>query len=87
MKKCSNSIVYFHNFGKYDSTFIIKSLIYNNKYDIDIIERNNIIYELKVKKNYRVIIRDSILLIPMSLDKISETFCSKYKKKNLTILI
>jgi hypothetical protein len=114
LKRCSNGIVYFHNFGRFDSTFILKSLLYKKSYHMKLIERNNIFYEIavgeKVRRRYKrnkrydslisaselyvrtpsgefktanpCIIRDSCLLLLMSLDEISKTFCNRYKKKD-----
>ena len=80
-KNSSDSIIYFHNFGKFDSTFILKWVVKNkdNIGRVDIIERNNVIYEVSLKK-YNIRIRDSLLLIPTSLASIGETFCTVNKK-------
>jgi hypothetical protein len=80
-KNNSDSIIYFHNFGKFDSTFILKWVVKNkdNIGRVDIIERNNVIYEVSLKK-YNIRIRDSLLLIPTSLASIGETFCTVNKK-------
>lgn len=74
-------IIYFHNFGRFDSTFILQWVVNNKKLvgDIEVIERNNIIYQVKLVK-FNIYFRDSYLLIPLSLDSIGKTFCSKYKK-------
>lgn len=78
-------IVYFHNFGRFDSTFLLNYLIFLDDKkskiigEIDIIERNNIIYEIGFRKN-KIFFRDSLLLIPITLKKIGETFCEKNKK-------
>ena len=79
-----NSIIYFHNFGRFDSTFILNSIIFdfNMSEKINVIERNNIIYQLKLRTNkgVEILFRDSYLLIPITLDKLGETFCFNHKK-------
>lgn len=79
--KCNSSVVYFHNFGRFDSTFILNWIINrdNNSDDIEIIERNNIIYEVCYKKS-KISFRDSYLLINKPLREIGETFCELNKK-------
>lgn len=80
-KNLKDSIIYFHNFGKFDSTFILNWILTTNNIvdDLDIIERNNIIYQLRLKKN-NIYFRDSLLLLNMSLQKIGTTFCKNYQK-------
>jgi hypothetical protein len=83
-KECQDSAIYFHNFGRFDSFFILKHLIIESEMEPDdfkILERNNIIYEINIK-NYGIYIRDSYLLIPMSLDNLGHSFCDNYKKKD-----
>ena len=81
MYKCKQSVVYFHNFGRFDSTFILNWIVrrINDSDDIQIIERNNIIYEVLYKKA-GISFRDSYLLINKPLKQIGETFCKLYKK-------
>lgn len=75
-----NSLIYFHNFGKFDSTFIINALVDSNLTEqINIIERNNTIYQLQIK-DINVYFRDSYLMIPISLEKIGENFCTINRK-------
>lgn len=83
IKKCKNSIVYFHNFGRFDSTFILNFLASEESTirNVGVIERNNIIYEVFLK-DYNIRFRDSYLLIPLSLEEIGMTFCKTYKKDN-----
>ncbi len=71
----------FHNLGKFDSLFLLNycSKYYNEK--IDIIIRDNIIYEIILTyNNKKIIFRDSYLLFPVSLEKMSLLFNLKYKK-------
>jgi hypothetical protein len=81
INNCSLSIIYFHNFGKFDSTFIINSLLeeFRMGSEINIIQRNSIIYQLELVK-YSIMFRDTYLLIPLSLDKLGETFCVNNRK-------
>ncbi len=71
----------FHNLGKFDSLFLLNycSKYYNDK--IDIIIRDNIIYEIILTyNNKKIIFRDSYLLFPVSLEKMSLLFNLKHKK-------
>ena len=81
-KNNKNFIIYFHNFGRFDSTFIMNYIV-KNKYvgSVKVIERNNIIYQVTLK-NYDIIFRDSYLMIPMKLDDIGNNFCENFKKDN-----
>lgn len=82
-KNHKKSIIYFHNFGRFDSTFILKWIVSKNKNigKIEIIERNNIIYEIRMV-DCKIFFRDSLLVMPLSLEKIGENFCSENKKTN-----
>jgi hypothetical protein len=76
-------IVYFHNMDKFDGVFILKliSLLLNNNLinveDINVIQRNSVIYEIKVGK---IRIRDSLHLLTGSLNKLAKTFLNESKK-------
>lgn len=78
---CKKSIVYFHNFGRFDSTFILNFIIgqTNKINDIRIIERNNSIYEVFYKK-VNISFRDSYLLMNTKLEDVGNTFCKIHKK-------
>jgi hypothetical protein len=77
------SLIYFHNFGKFDSTFILNELVKTESTsNIHIIERNNIIYQLELR-DLKVLFRDSYLIIPISLEKIGENFCEIHRKNEL----
>jgi hypothetical protein len=79
-----DSIIYFHNGGRFDSIIILRELLNSNKYDVKVIERNNIIYNINLyEKNSEkeiLSIRDSILLLPISLSEISSLFDLENKK-------
>lgn len=75
--KCKdNSIIYFHNFGKFDSIFILHKIFHDPEYTINIISRRNIFYEVKIisKDKKTIIFRDSYLLFPKSLVDFGQTF-------------
>lgn len=81
IKNHKKSIIYFHNFGRFDSTFILKWIASNNINlgEVSIIERNNIIYEIELVDR-KICFRDSYLIMPLSLEKIGENFCTENKK-------
>lgn len=69
----------FHNLNKFDSFFILKNLINSNELNVKIVTRNSLIYRIIAEdrnSKIRLEFRDSSLLLPISLEKISETFCS-----------
>lgn len=77
----TNSTIYFHNLGKFDGYLLMKELRDINKYKTKIIIRENTIYEIKIevfKKCF--IIRDSYLMIPLSLKEGGNLFNQNYKK-------
>lgn len=77
-----DSLIYIHNLGRFDSTFILKWVVDNQNLigkNIKVIERNNIIYEITLNK-YRIHFRDSYLSIPLKLEDIGKNFCTEYKK-------
>ncbi len=52
LKKLDKCRIYFHNFGRFDSFFILKHLdLRELKPSISIIEKNNIIYQIILEKN------------------------------------
>ena len=77
-------IIYFHNMDKFDGIFILKliALLLDTKtinvQDISMIQRNNIIYEIKVGS---ICIRDSLHLLTGSLNKLAKTFLNESKKE------
>lgn len=74
----SESIIYFHNLGRFDST--LNWIINNNHIStIEIREGNNIVYQILLKDK-KIYFRDSYLIIPLSLKDISETFCKEHNK-------
>jgi len=78
--------IYAHNLGRFDSIFIIKSLISNKDFNITPIWKDNSILSLTIKHlNTKFVILDSLQLIPGSLENILESFDCKIKKINFHI--
>lgn len=77
----ANSIIYFHNFGRFDALFLLRNLDVS-KYKVNIKMRDNIYYEVSIlygKK--KVVFRDSYLLFPSSLNDMSALFLNEKKKE------
>ena len=76
--------VYLHNLNKFDGMFILKiiSLLLDTEKikpnNINIIHRNYVIYQIEIED---IIFRDSIQLIPGSLDSLAKTFGVGQKEK------
>lgn len=79
-------IVVFHNTSCFDSFFIINSCCKSEKYSLDVLSRDNIIYKVTVtnKKNKSIVFRDSYLLFPYTLSKMAETFGVSLKRNSFT---
>lgn len=76
----SNSIVYFHNFGRFDSLFVLRNIDLS-KYKVDIKMRDNIYYEIIIFfGDEKVTFRDSYLLFPSSLNEMALLFLNDKKK-------
>lgn len=77
----SFNLIYFHNLGKFDGIFLIHHFIKSNNLRMEIITRENTIYEIIFidKSDKKIKIRDSFLLFPASLDKMAKTFCEEGK--------
>jgi len=75
------NLVYFHNLGKFDGIFLINYFIKSKDLKMEIITRENTIYEIIFtdKTDKKIKIRDSFLLFPSSLDKMAKTFCEEGK--------
>ena len=66
---------YVHNLGRFDSIFILKSLILNKDFSLSPVWKDNCIISLTIKWNdFKIILLDSLQLIPGSLDKILKSF-------------
>lgn len=91
-KDKKRTVFYFHNFGRFDSIFLLHTLCsseLSKKYNISCITRDNVIYKLTIKHKLTAceyILKDSYLLLPLPLRKVGDTFCTKYKKKELVLI-
>ena len=74
--------VYFHNFSKFDSIFLLEYLCSDTQFEIvDIISRDNYLYSLTLKKDDIIMsFCDSYLYLPFKLEELSITFETKKKK-------
>lgn len=71
---------YIPNLGRFDSIFIIKSLILNKNIEITPIWKDNSILSLSIKYlNTEIILLDSLQLIPGTLENILKSFNCKIK--------
>jgi len=79
--KLDGYTIYAHNLGRFDSIFIIKALLLNKDIELIPIWKDNAILSLTVKYlNTKLILLDSLQLIPGSLNNILESFnCSTQK--------
>ena len=75
--------LYIHNLGRFDSVFIIKSLLLNKDINITPIWKDNSILSLTINYlNVKITLLDSLQLIPESLENILESFkCDTLKGK------
>lgn len=84
--------VYFHNFARFDGIFILKYFAdQGDKYKINLLLRNSRIYELKIhrksknkksdKYSFILRFRDSLMLLPSSLDSLSKALCPELGSK------
>ena len=73
--------IYIHNLGRFDSVFIIKSLIINKEITIVPLWKDNSILSLEIKYlGSKVTILDSLQLIPDKLENILESYHCETKK-------
>lgn len=77
--------VYFHNFSRFDGILLLKYLSKQDdkKYRFKPLMRNHKLYELALYHNKKLLfrIRDSLTLLPGSLDKLAENLCPEIGKK------
>ncbi|WP_394772609.1 DNA polymerase, partial [Flavobacterium sp.] len=78
-----NNIFYFHNFIKYDMFFLLNGITRNPEMQIEILSRDKIFYSvsIKYKTKEEISFRDSMLMISMSLQNLSDVYCVVNKKK------
>ncbi|GKV53287.1 hypothetical protein SLEP1_g59819 [Rubroshorea leprosula] len=76
--------VYFHNFSRFDGILILKYLAtHGMKYTFIPLMRNNMLYELAIYRGKKLLFRlkDSITLLPSSLDKLAKNLCPELGTK------
>lgn len=73
--KTPYKVIYFHNLSRFDGIFLIRHLALNTKYKLKPLIRNNELYELAVyyDKGKKCTFRDSLKLLPASLDNLAST--------------
>ena len=72
---------YVHNLGRFDSIFIIKSLILNDQISITPIWKDNAILSLTLKYgDFKIVLLDSLQLISDSLENILKSFNCEVQK-------
>lgn len=78
-------LLLFHNMSNFDGILFLNFLITKRNITPTIIDRENKIFEIKFSYNSNTIyIRDTLLILPMSLEKIGNTF-SPIKKLDFNI--
>jgi hypothetical protein len=90
LKVSKNKIyVYFHNLSKFDGLFLLNYFCNKGSEDIEVISRDNLIYEIKINTGSNTLIfRDSYLVFPHSLQEFAEVFNEKkteFDHENITI--
>jgi len=83
--------IYAHNLARFDNIFIFKYLgRFHKKYNFSIISRNGLIIMIKItskKDHISLTIKDSFLLLPSSLAKLSKNFNTDIQKGMEAVLI
>ena len=81
LRKYRGLNIYLHNFSNFDVIFLLNILseLSNNNINLIINDNNFISLNLKFKNNYYVKFRDSYLLLPSSLKKLSKYFAVEEK--------
>lgn len=93
-KDPSIKTVYFHNLGRFDGILLLKYLVSHDgsmKYSIKPIMRNNLLYEISIYcisqyKNKKMLLfrlRDSLRILPNSLDIFSKNLCPELGSKGM----
>ena len=70
--------IYFHNLSRFDGIIFLKHLVCHHKnYELKTLLRNNRVYEIAVYSGKRMLfrVRDSLNLLPASLDALSKNLC------------
>jgi hypothetical protein len=75
--------LYAHNLGRFDSIFLLRPLCSSGKYNVRAFWHDNSILILKIKdmeRNVYITIRDSLRMIPISLDQALKSYgCASHK--------
>ena len=72
---------YVHNLGRFDSVFIVKSLVLNDRFEVTPIWKDNTIVSLTIKYgDSKIILLDYLQLIPESLKNILKSFNCNVQK-------
>ncbi|KAL4341478.1 hypothetical protein GQ457_08G030630 [Hibiscus cannabinus] len=81
----SIKIVYFHNLSRFDGILLLKYLSqHRRKYKFKPLMRNNMLYEIALydgRKNQLFCLRDSMRLLPNSLNSLANNFCPQFGSK------
>lgn len=81
IEKLDNAIIFFRNGSNFDFNFILSYLL-ENKINYEMLEKNSTIYQISLYDG-RVLLRDSIHLIPLSLKESCKQFNQKYFKTSI----
>jgi len=76
--------VYFHNFSRFDGILLLKYYAsHGDKYSVKALIRNNRLYEFRVIRGDKVVLRfrDSLTLLPASLNKLAKALCPELGTK------
>ena len=76
--------VYFHNFSRFDGILLLKYYAnHGDKYSFKPLMRNLKLYELAVYRGKKQVfsLRDSITLLPSSLETLAKTLCPEFGPK------
>jgi hypothetical protein len=81
--------IYFHDFARFEALFLLNYFCNKDYSDIQVISRENLFYEIKIKIGSTILVfRDSYLLFPHSLKKFAEVFNEQqidFNHKNIKI--
>lgn len=70
--------IYFHNLSRFDGIIFLKHLVcHHENYELKTLLRNNRVYEIAVYSGNKMLfrVRDSLNLLPASLDALSKNLC------------
>jgi hypothetical protein len=75
--------IYFHNFSRFDGIILLKHLVTHHQYMLKPLMRNNRLYEIVVYLGKKMLFRfrDSLHLLPGTLDSLAKNLCPELGKK------